>query len=178
MPIYVSVRDLAVEGHATGSSHDLNVEIRKPYQNLSLGLHIPYFAMRVNSFFGPYGYKRSEHLLEQLYQIAEYVNRKQDMLQAQLAQLRLKIASATKGRLTIEDFRKQRLELRKQLREGAIDNVEYQRGIGSMRKEVESWETHIWKLEEQFWEGYFQTVISMSCRESIIDVLDGRKPLK
>lgn len=177
-PIHVLVGDQAVDGQVSGNSRDLSVEIRKPYQNLSLGLHIPYFAMGVSSYFGPYGYERSKDLLEQLYRIAEYVERKQDILRVQLAQSRSEIATATKGRLTMTSFRKARLKLRKQLKEGVIDNIEFQRRIGRMRREAEGWQTRAWELEEQFWDGHFQTVINMSIRDSIIDILDGRKSLK
>lgn len=175
-PIRIDNNDIIV-GYLTGNSYSIHVELREPFRNLSSDCYIPSIARGHYSYEGPYGELRGKQILEDLYYIAKYVDVKRDMLKAKLNENRQQIERASVGRLTMDDFRSKRTELRKKLRVGQIGSTEYQRRVGHIRTEAESLQRRIWAIEEQFWEGYFQTIINMSLRDSIVEILDGKKSL-
>lgn len=175
--IKTSANGVEVEGHSKASLYNIKTTITKPFTNISQSWHIPYFAQGHINFHGDYGELRAKQILEDLYLIAKYINRKRNMLKAKLDENRQQIERASVGRLTMDKFRSKRTELRKKHRAGQISSIEYQRIIGRMRTEAESLQRRIWSIEEQFWDGYFQTVISMGLRDSIVAILDGKKAL-
>jgi len=170
--IQTTVNHVEVEGHCAASLHNIKTTITKPFKHISQSWHIPYFAQGQMSYHGQYGELRAKQILEDLYYIAKFVDLKRDMLKAKLDENRQQIERASVGRLTMDEFRKKRLELREKLRVGQIGSTEYQRRVGHVRTGAESLQRRIWGIEEQFWEGCFQTIIGMSLRDSIVEILD------
>ena len=66
------------------SESDIEVRITKPFQGLSWGLHIPYFARPVRSFTTTCGESTAKRLLENLYELGGYIHENRDYLVSQL----------------------------------------------------------------------------------------------
>jgi len=57
----------------TGS--DIDIKILQPYQNLTTGSHIPYFARPYGSFLGEYGDRSAKEMLTELYELGLYLDK-------------------------------------------------------------------------------------------------------
>lgn len=135
-----------------------------------------YLARGHYSFDGHYGDSRAEEMLAYLYRVGDYVSRKSEMLKKEFDEHLQQVEKVSKHRFTKNEFGRRRSVLKKMLRRGDVSNIQYQRWIGTMRKDVEQLESRIWRLEDQFWAAYFPMEISIFTREPIIDILNG-KPL-
>lgn len=175
--IQTTVNGVEVEGHSEAYFHNIKTTITQPFRDIYDCWHIPYFAQGHNSYHGEHGESMAQYSLINIYRVAEYVNRKEDMLKIKLDENRQQIERASVGRLTMDEFRSKRLELRRKLRARQMTNIEYQRRIGRMRTEAESLHHRIWHIEKQFWDGCFQTIINIGLRDSIVEILDGEKSL-
>jgi hypothetical protein len=175
--IIINVNGTNVEGHLFGCSYDINVEITQPFKNLVTGSHIMYLARGHCSFDGEYGELRARQMLTYLFRVGDYVSRKHEMLKVKLAEHRQQVTKVSEGRFTESEFKRRRLVLRRMLRRGDITNIQYQRWIGMMRKDVESLERRIWQLEDQFWDAYFPMLIGSRTDDTVLDILDGKRRL-
>ena len=83
--VKIIIDNVEVEGRVTQRSEaDINIEIIKPYKNISTGLHIPYFARSVHSFTGEYGDKTEKKLLKDLYEMCNYIAQNKNTLKEKL----------------------------------------------------------------------------------------------
>jgi len=67
------------------SEADIAVKITSPYQELSSGLHIPYFSRPLNSFLTDYGDRTAENLLKHLYELGLYMDENRKFIQMQFS---------------------------------------------------------------------------------------------
>ena len=67
--------------------------------------------------------------------------------------------------------------MRNQLNSGDMSNRVYQQSIGLMRQEVEALNKRLWRLEDKFFEAFFPMSVFGSMRESVIQILEGKKSL-
>ncbi len=86
------------------------------------------------SYHGKHGECRGQDSLKEIYWVAEYLLRKEEMIQRKY-----------------QEFKERKSEI--------------------------SEEEAIWKLERGFFEAHFPELVHVSMRESVIDILDGRKSL-
>ena len=175
--IQITINDVEVEGLAECSFYNITTAITKPFKNISQSWHIPYFAQGHMSFHGSHGDWRAQDSLKNIYQVAEYLLRKDLMLKKAYTELEEKKLAISAGRLTESALKLQRRGMRQQLRRGDISGPVYQRQLGAMRREVDALESRIWKLEDSFFEAYFPMSVFGSLRESVLDILAAKKPL-
>ena len=72
--ITINVNNVRVIGEITHRSEaDIVVKIISPYQQLSNGLHIPYFSRPYHSFLAEYGDRTAENLLKYLFELGLYL---------------------------------------------------------------------------------------------------------
>jgi hypothetical protein len=69
----------------TRTEADLLVVVRSPHNNLSAGLHIPYFSRPFNSFLTEYGDRTAENLLKYLNELGKYMDENEKFLKLQFA---------------------------------------------------------------------------------------------
>jgi hypothetical protein len=70
------------------------------------------------------------------------------------------------------------LLLRKQVKNGDIDNKQYQELTGPLRKETEKLELQISLLKDSFFEDNFPMIIPVGVRDEIIDILAKEKNIE
>ena len=86
--VKLMIDNLEVEGTVTHlSASDFDVQIIKPFKNISGGSHIPYFARPHYSFEGEYGKKRILETLRDLYVLGKYLSEEMASLKKKLDSL-------------------------------------------------------------------------------------------
>ena len=94
--ISTKVSGIDVEGVMIGCSWDVDVEITKPYSNLSTGSHIPVLARGLpRSFKGEFGEVRAREMLEYLYLIGKHIKQNKEILRKKLVEHRLQLAGTS-----------------------------------------------------------------------------------
>ena len=171
----ITINDVEVDGLVSCSLYNIKTTITKPFKNISQSWHIPYFAQGRLSYHGKYGDLRAQDSLKDIYGVAEYLLRKEEMLKKKYKELEKRKSEISEGRMSESVFKLKRRSIRQQLKCGDISGPVYQQRLGSMRREAEALEARIWKLENNFFEAYFPMSVSGSMRESVIDILDGEK---
>ena len=175
--VQTTINGVDVEGLVSCSFYNIKTTITKPFKNISQSWHIPYFAQGRMSYHGKYGDLRAQDSLKDIYGVAEYLLRKEEMLKKKYKELEKRKSEISEGRMSESEFKLKRHSMRQQLKCGDISGPVYQQRLGSMRREAEALEVRIWKLEDTFFEAYFPMSVSGSTRESVIDILDGEKSL-
>jgi hypothetical protein len=61
--------------------------------------------------------------------------------------------------------------LRRQLREGVLDNKSYQQRLVQARRKVEARQREIWHLEEKFFKANFPMIVPVGTREEVLAIL-------
>lgn len=177
MTIQSTINCVEVEGLVSCSLYNIKTTITKPFKNISQSWHIPYFAQGRMSYHGKHGDGRAQDSLKDIYGVAEYLLRKEEMLKKKYKELEKRTSEISEGRMSESVYKLKRHGMRQQLKCGDISGPVYQQRLGSMRLEVEALETRIWKLEDCFFEAYFPMSVFGSMRASVIDIFDGKKSL-
>ena len=173
----ITINNVEVDGLVNCSLYNIETTITKPFKNISQSWHIPYFAKGRMSYHGKHGDWRAQDSLKDIYGVAEYLLRKEEMLKKKYKELEKRKSEISEGRMTDSEFKSKRCSMRQQLKCGDIPGPVYQQRLGSMRHEAEALEMRVCKLEDKFFEAYFPMSVFGSMRESVIDILDGKKSL-
>jgi hypothetical protein len=153
------------------SSRDICVEILEPYQGVSTGRHIPYFAAPHVSFTGEYGMKRAKQLLKQIYKICVEAELHAPKLAKVVEQWDLLKA---KTREVSEQNRLQKIELRKQFRAGKIAQTHYQNALRSMEIELTDYHIKTSALFREKVQPFFTEIISIGTDEMVMKLIKDR----
>jgi hypothetical protein len=175
--IQTTINGVEVDGHFEASFYNIKTIISKPFKNICDHCHIPYFAQGHFTYHSEHGELRAQYSLKNIYRVGEYLLRKEEILERKYQEFEQRKSEISEGRIGEDEFKLKRRVLRKRLKSGDISNRAYQRRIRSMRREVEAFEKRIWKLEDSFFEAYFPMPVFGSMRESVLDILDGKKSL-
>lgn len=175
--IQTIVNGIEVYGNYEAGFHNIETTITKPFKNIRESWHVPYFAQGRVCYHGKPGGRRVQESLKAIYWVADYVQRKTDMLKGKYQELEARKAEVSEGRITEREFKLKRYTMKNQLKSGDISNRLYQRRLGSMHQEVEALNKRLGKLEGKFFEAYFPMSVYGSLRESVIAILDGKKSL-
>ena len=173
----ITINDVEVDGLVSCSSYNIKTTITKPFKNISQSWHIPYFAQGRMSYHGTYGDWRAQDSLKDIYQVAEYLLRKEEMLKKAYEEFEERKSEISAGRLSESELKLKQRDMRQQLKCSDISGPVYQQRLGSMRREAETLRNRIWKLEDRFFEAYFPMSVFGSMRESVIDIFDTKKSL-
>jgi hypothetical protein len=141
--VKILIDDIEVEGTASRSSGDYGVTITKPYCNLYGGCHIPYFARGLYTYEGEYGDASIRATLEELYTMGTFLDIEMKNLKEKLKYYNGIITKLSSEMMDEQEFKLKRIDLKKRLRDGEIDNKEYQETLTPLRKEYEELDSKI-----------------------------------
>jgi len=158
-------------------SCDFTIKIIKPFQNISSGSHIPYFARGHMTFESEYGDKSILQTLQYLYILGKYLDKEMNNLKEKLNYFNDIIAKFSSEMINKDEYKIKRIELRKRLRDGKIKNTEYQKLLTPFRKESEQLELKIWEQMDSFFEENFSMVVPIDTREEVMDIIKCKKSL-
>lgn len=125
-----------VQGEATRAANSLSVELRQPFASLSESLEISGSDSTVDD-------AAALQILERLYRLAEQLQNRRPELELELGHVRARLAK-TPGLVSEAQFRETRRDLRKQLRDGLLEKLDYQRRITRLRK---AWLKSLWAFD-------------------------------
>lgn len=172
MEIKVVVEETEVEGEIVHrSAGDITVKIVKPYQNLSTGLHIPYFGRPYRSFDGDYGDAVAESLLNDLYHIGRHLELEMEKLREKLWQAKDKISHLQLS-FRNEEFKGKKSELKKLLKEGKLGKKAYQEELKSLRKKLEEFNWRVHAIMDSFFDENFPMCIPHGTRGEVLEAIE------
>ena len=171
--IQTTIDGQKVEGQITHrSASDISVKIIHPYQDVSSGLHIPYFAKSHKRFDSDFGDKTAKDLLKSIYHLCTFIFENMDSLIDEYLEFKKRIKFLEAKLVSEYVFKSKRLQLRKQLRSGEIDNLEYQKRLTPIRKEYEKFERKKNLIWNGFFEEYFPMIVPVTTRDDILRIIE------
>ncbi len=171
--IKITINGQEVEGEITyRCASDITVKITKPYQDVSRGLHIPYFARPYASFDSDFGNKTAKDLLECIYHLCIFIFENLDALTEEYLQIKKQIRYLEAKSISELTFKSKRLHFRKLLRSGNIDNKEYQKQLTPIRKEYEKFELKKSLIWRRFFEEQFPMVVPIGTKNEVLKILE------
>lgn len=176
--ISINVRDIKVTGVITCKTiRCIDVQITQPYHNLSGGSCIPYFAIAHCSFSGKYGEDRCKEILYDLFELGDYIFKNIELLQKKIKKYDEINNKLSQEMITYEDFKKQRIVLRKRMRFKEIDNLEYQKLLLPLAKESRNLDFKIGMILNEFFDNNFPMIVPVSARDEVLNILAGKSVL-
>ncbi len=162
----------------------IGVEITSPFGGISESSgSIPLLGLQFHNYEGKAGDQRAASILCDLYRFCVYVEAHQEKLLAALADYRFKriyakhfSSEAVELHQRINEALQKYLDLRNELKAGSIDNLEYQRRVGPLKKEIKHLgeESEV-DLDALFDEGFYRfrdTAVWQLNRETVITYLE------
>jgi len=172
--VKILIDDIEVEGTASRSSGDYSVEIIKPYCNLFGGCHIPYFARGLYTYEGDYGDASIRATLEELHTLGKFLDIEMKNLKEKIKYYNDSVTKLSSKMMGEQEFNIKRIALKKRLRDGEIDNKEYQKAFTPLRKEYEELDSKIHAQRRAFFEENFPMVVPISTDEHVMDIIEGK----
>jgi hypothetical protein len=175
--VKILIGDIEVEGTASRSSGDYGVTITKPYCNLYGGCHIPYFARGLYTYEGEYGDASIKATLEALYTMGKFLDIEMKNLKEKIKYYNDSVTKLSSEMMGEQEFNIKRIALKKRLRDGEIDNKEYQETLTPLRKEYEELDSKISDQRWSFFEEKFPMVVPISTGQQVLDIIEGKESL-
>jgi hypothetical protein len=173
--IFVDVEGARIEGRVVHrSQRDILISIVFPYRGLTTGLHIAAFAPvpPEHDFSGRHGDETSAGLLTGLYRLGKFIDENKESLRKKAAEMDSAIERlAPEQFLPHDHIQEIGRDLRKQLRQGLLDNKCYQQRLVQARKKVKARQSEIWHLEERFFTANFPMIVPVGTREEVLALL-------
>jgi hypothetical protein len=171
--IQTTIDGQIVEGEITHrSARDISVKITHPYQDVSRGLHIPYFARPYKSFDAEPGDEVAKDLLENIYHLCTFIFENMGSLLDEYRKFKKRVKFLEAKRVSEYVFKSKRLQLRKKLRRSEIDNLEYQKRLASIRKEYKKFERKKNLIWNGFFEEHFPMIVPVTTRKDILRIFE------
>jgi len=171
--IHTKIDGQQVEGEITHrSASDISVKITHPHQDVSRGLHIPYFARPYASFDSDYGDKTAKDLLKSIYRICTFLYKNMDSLVDEYLKFKKRVKFLEAKRVSEYVFKSRRIQLRKKLKSSEIDNLEYQKRLAPIRKEYKKFERKKNLIWNGFFEEHFPMIVPVTTRKDILRIFE------
>ena len=160
------------------SAGDLEIKIIKPFQNITGGIHIPYFSRDHYSFMGGYGDTRITETLHEIYGLGQYIQENMTYLREKTHELDTIIETLSANKITQKEFKEIRIKSRRLLKSGKISDRYHQKVLRWWQAELNA----LW-LEididhiDPFFEENFPETVRMGAREKILDILRNKAVL-
>ncbi len=158
------------------SSSDIRIRIEKPYENILGGCHIPWFARSFHSFDGDDGDAEAKRILEELFNIGKYLDENLGNLKEKLTCVKDKINGLAAKMLYGDKFDEEKRQLKISLKQGDIDDKEYQIKLRALKKEFKQFDLEAQACMNWFFEQ-FPMEVPFRTREEVLDTIEGKKSL-
>lgn len=183
--LQVTVDDVIVTGKIIQRDRrSIRVEIISPFSGISESSgSIPLLGMQFHNYESKAGDQRAASILCDLYSFCVYAEAHREKLLAALADYRFKrlyakhfSADAVEIQQRINEALQKYLDLRKELKACSIDNLEYQRRVGPLTKEIkhlgEESEVDLDAIFDECFYHFRDTVVWELNRETVIAYLE------
>ncbi len=183
--LQITVDDVIVTGKIIQRDRrSIGVEIASPFNGVSESSgSIPLLGMQFHNYESKAGDQRAASILCDLYSFCVYAEAHREKLLAALADYRFKrlyakhfSSDAVELQQRINEALHKYLDLRQELKAGSIDNLEYQRRVGPLTKEIkhlsEESEVDLDAIFEECFYRFRDTVVWQLNRETVISYLE------
>ena len=153
-------------------SNDFEIEITKPFQNISGGLHIPYFARAHHSFDGKSGDEQILYVLNNVYGLSSYIAENRIRLKKQVRLLDRRLEKLSAHSISGDEFMAIRRKSRRLLRKGEISDKYHQMILRWWKKQMDwLWlETELHYIDP-FFKNNFPMTVPHDTRKQVLKVL-------
>jgi hypothetical protein len=173
--IRIKIDRQKVQGEITHrSANDITVKITKPYQGVSRGMHLPHFAASHKRFDRAFGDKVAKDLLKNIYHLCKFVFENIHSLTDRFLRTKKRIKFLELQGVSEWVFKGRKLQLRKLLRDGKIDNLEYQKRLTSLRKAYEKFAHKRDLIWNGFFDEYFPMIVPVNTRADVLRILENK----
>ncbi len=183
--LQITVDDVIVTGKIIQrDKRSISVEITNPFSGISESSgSIPLLGMQFHNYEGKAGDQRAAAILCNLYRFCVYAEAHREKLLASLADYRFKRlyakhfnADAVERQQRINEALQKYLDLRQELKAGSIDNLEYQRRVGPLTREIkhlgEESEVDLDAIFDECFYRFRDTAVWVLNRETVIAYLE------
>lgn len=183
--IQITVDDVIVTGKIIQrDKRSIGVEITNPFSGISESSgSIPLLGLQFHNYEGKAGDQRAASILCDLYSFCVYAEAHREKLLAALADYRFKrlyakhfSSDAVERQQRINESLQKYLDLRKELKACSIDNLEYQRRVGPLAKEIkhlgEESEVDQDSIFDECFYQFSDTAVWELNRETVINYLE------
>lgn len=183
--LQITVNDVIVTGKIIQrDKRSISVEIISPFSGISESSgSIPLLGLQFHNYEGKTGDQRAASILCGLYRFCVYAVAHREKLLAALADYRYKrlyakhfSADAVELQQRIKEVLQKYLDLRNELKAGSLDNLEYQRRVGPLTKEIkhlgEESEVDLDAIFDECFYRFRDTAVWQLNRETVISYLE------
>jgi len=183
--LQITVDDVSVTGKITQRDiRSIAVEIVSPFSGISESSgSIPLLGLQFHNYEGSAGDQRAAAILCDLYKFCLYAEAHREKLLAALADYRFKrlyakhfSAEAVDRQQHVNEALQKYLDLRQELKAGSIDNLEYQRRVRPLTREIkhlgEVSEVDLDAIFDECFNRFRDTVVWELNREAVIAYLE------
>lgn len=172
MTIEIIVDGVVVRGQVKHfGPWDMTVELVEPYSGLHRDLHLMNLARTAPElrygFLSVYGEKRAGELLRELYETGKSLYDRSPTVD--LIKPFLKRVQSIE--MTEEEYRRRRTDLRRQLRDGAIDNNQHSMLQQSLKREKDNRDAGVGVIKDKFVAAHVSSATSRSLRDQVWNTL-------
>lgn len=184
--VEIMVEGISVMGRITlRDRRNIGVEITYPYSGISEQSGcIPLLGLQFHNFFGKTGDERAAVLLCTLYCFCSYVEGHKDRLLVALNDYRYKVSYEKHFSLEARELDQRRtsalenlLAIRKELKAGTIDNIEFQRRITPLSRDMkqltEEVDIDLDAIFDECFRYFHDPALWELSRETVIGYLEG-----
>ena len=183
--LQIIVDDVIVTGKIIQrEKRSIAVEIASPFSGISESSgSIPLLGLQFHNFEGKAGDQRAAAILCNLYSFCVYAEAHREKLLAAFADYRFKrlydkhfSSDAVEYQQRINESLQKYLDLRQGLKAGSIDNLEYQRRVGPLAKEIKHLgveaEVDLDSIFDECFYRFKDTVVWQLNRETVVNYLE------
>lgn len=183
--LQITVDDVIVTGKIIQRDRrSIGVEIISPFSGISESSgSIPLLGLQFHNYEGKAGDQRAAAILCDLYRFCVYAEAHREKLLTALADYRFKrlyakhfSGDAVERQQRINESLQKYLDLRNELKAGTIDNLEYQRRVGPLTKEIKHLgveaEVDLDAIFDECFYRYRDTVVWVLNRDTVIAYLE------
>jgi len=160
-------------------SNDFEIEITKPFQNITGGLHIPYFSRAYHNFDGDHGEECILSVLNNIYELGSHISENITCLKEQVHLLDQNIKKVSANSITEDEFKEISRKSRKMLRKNEISNSYHQKILRWWKKELDRvWLETEFHYIDPFFEENFPMCVPNDTRKQVLKILRGEISFK
>jgi len=160
-------------------SNDFEIEITKPFQHITGGLHIPYFSRAYHSVEGKHGDEQIVHVLNNVYGLGSYLAENITHLKEQVGLLDRELEKLSANNISEKEFKQIRRKARRLLRNGEITDKYYQKILRWWKRELDKvWQETQLHYLDPFFENNFPMLVPHETRKQVLQILRDENSLQ
>jgi len=167
--IELKINQILVKGEITNrTERDLAVIITEPYQNISNGTHRPHWSNPNESFLSSTGIEKAKILLKEIYELCLAIEEGKDLLKKALPEYDKELNNCNEA---INQLNTTKSELKSKLKNNQLTNVEFQKAVAPIGKEIEERKNTISDLFQKYFQPHIHVMVTFGTDKEVIEYI-------